>query len=124
MKSPLHPRIQTVFIQVSNVVESLRWYADLFGVSPGPVSHGSLIGDITLAGETGIILDGHAHHRGHPVDRESVRFMIRTQDLAEAHRFAQQHGHNVSEIEDIGSANVFYLEDPDGNRLCVIYFKY
>jgi hypothetical protein len=78
-----------------------------------------LIYGLPLAGETGIILDGHAHAQGSIADRQGVRLMFQAKDLDAAWSHAQQLADNVSIPEDIGSVTVFYLEDPDGNLICV-----
>jgi len=119
----IEPRVDAVFIHVSNVARSARWYADFLGVPIGPLSHEDLIAEVPVTGETKIILDGHAHARGIPIDRQGVRLMFPTADLDAAISHSRALGTNVTDLEDIGSAIVFYLDDPDGNRICVIWRK-
>lgn len=49
--------------------------------------------------------------------------MFSTNDFDAALVFAREHRATGSAPEDIGSAIVFYLEDPDGNMVCVIWRK-
>ncbi len=117
------PKVESVFIHVTDVARARAWYASLLGIPPGAISHHGLIADVPLDGDTNVILDGHAHARGISIDREGVRLMFSTASLDAAHTFAQDHSTTVTQPEDIGSAVVFYLDDPDGNRICVIWRK-
>lgn len=117
------PVVDSVFIHVSDVPRAVRWYTRLLGLPDGTMSHEGLIADVPVNGQTGLILDGHAHARGISLGREGVRIMFPTDDLAAARAFALEHAEDVTEPEDIGSAVVFYLHDPDGNRICIIWRK-
>ena len=45
--------------------------------------------------------------------------MFTTSDIGAARKLASTLSDAVSEVQDIGSSLVFYLEDPDGNLLCI-----
>ena len=76
-----------------------------------------MIYDLPVGGGTGIILDGY--------QKESLprgtgpRVMFTTSDIGAARKLASTLSDAVSEVQDIGSSLVFYLEDPDGNLLCI-----
>jgi catechol 2,3-dioxygenase-like lactoylglutathione lyase family enzyme len=117
------PQLDAVFIHVSNVAASLRWYASLLGIPAGERSHEDLIGDLPVTGPTRIILDGHNHAFGQPPDQSRPRVMFATTDIAAAMGHARAIGADPTPVEDIGSAVVTYVSDPDGNRVCLIQRK-
>jgi catechol-2,3-dioxygenase len=119
----VEPVVDAIFIHVSDMARAVAWYASLLGLPQGKLSHEGLIADVPVRGDTKIILDGHAHANGVPIDRTGPRLMFPTGDLDAALVHARQLSAKVSDPEDIGSAIVFYLEDPDGNLMCIIWRK-
>ena len=71
-----------------------------------------------MSGPTGLTLDGHAHTRG-TFQPAGPLLMLRAADIHAAHTFAGEHAQDVGPVDDIGTVSVFYLADPDGNRLIV-----
>ena len=119
----IEPVVDAVFIHVSDMERAVTWYASLLGIPPGELSHEGLIADLPVRGDAKVILDGHAHASGVTIDRVGPRLMFPATDLEAAHAHASQLSPKVSDPEDIGSAIVFYLEDPDGNLICIIWRK-
>ncbi|GAB3226071.1 hypothetical protein GCM10027447_16010 [Glycomyces halotolerans] len=116
--SPIRNRIGAVFVHVTDMQRAVAWYSRLLGVPEGRVSHGGLIADVPTGGPTGLTLDGHAHAQGR-FQPGGPLLMLASDDIQEAHAFAEEHAAEVSPVEDIGSVSVFHLSDPDGNRLIV-----
>jgi len=117
---PIRNCVGSVFLHVTDMERAIDWYSRLFGVPSGDTSHEGLIYEVPTDGDTGLILDGHAHAGGEwtpPPTRPAC--MLAADDIHAAHQFALKHATDVSEIEDIGSVSVFQLADPDGNRLVV-----
>ena len=119
----INPVVDAVFIHVTDMARAVDWYASLLDIPQGELSHEGLIADVLVRGETKIILDGHAHAHGIAIDRTGARLMFPTDDLDAAQVHARRLSAKVSDPEDIGSAVVFYLEDPDGNLICIIWRK-
>jgi len=115
----VEPRIDAVFVPVTDVARAASWYSGLLGLPEADSTHGGMIRDLPLPGETGLILDAHAHARGEVIDRRVPLLMFCASDFDEVLAFARAQGTSVSEPEDIGSATVRYLDDPDGNRICI-----
>lgn len=96
---------------------AIHWYSRLLGLPVGDISHEGMIYDLPLGDGTGIILDGYpkaVSPRG-----TGPRVMFTTPDIATARELALAMARDVSDVQDIGSSLVFYLEDPDGNMLCI-----
>jgi len=116
----IDPRVDAVFIPVTDMDRAIAWYTSLLGLPRIGTSHGGLICDLPLAADdTRIILDGHVHARGETIHRQVPLVMFQADDLGDVLAFARRHGATVTEPDDIGTVTVLYLDDPDGNRICV-----
>ncbi len=115
----IEPRIDAVFVPVRDMDRAIAWYSELLDLPRSTATHEGLIYDLPLPGETGIKLDGHAHARGQVIDRHVPLVMFSAGDSDDVQAFARAHGTKATEPEDIGSATVLYLNDPDGNRICI-----
>ncbi len=116
MTSPIHNRIGTVFIPVSDMPQAIAWYSRLFGLPVGETTHADRIYNVPMSGETGLILDSHK-----PVINSSqpVCFFW-TDDLRSTLAFLQSRDVEiVSSIEDIGRVSFLAFRDPDQNLLVV-----
>lgn len=117
----IEPVVDTVFIHVSDMPAAVAWYTALLGIEPGTTSHEDRIHQLPLEGHTGILLDAHPGKA--PAAGAGPRLMFATDDLAAALVKAKSISATVTEPEDIGSALVFYVEDPDRNLICIIQRK-
>jgi predicted enzyme related to lactoylglutathione lyase len=117
VSSPIQRRVGQVFIPVSDMASSIRWYAALLGFEPGGASHGGTIFDVPTDGETRISLDANRPN----VDRAGPpRLFFWTDDLAASIAHLHRLGVTVtSDVEDIGSVHFVQFVDPDGNALMV-----
>jgi len=116
MPNPIQNRIGAVFVPVSDLERSARWYSALLGVPVQGASHEGRISDVPMAGDAALILDAHK-----PVERSSQPLcFFWTDDLAGAlARLQELEADVVSEIEDIGRVSTLQFLDPDGNPLMV-----
>jgi catechol 2,3-dioxygenase-like lactoylglutathione lyase family enzyme len=115
----VEPRIQSVFVPVRDMQRAIAWYSALLGLPAVTATHEGLIYDLPLPGETGLKLDGHAHTRGEVVDRAVPLLMFGAEAFDNVLDFARAQGTGATQPEDIGSAHVLYLDDPDGNHICI-----
>ena len=115
------PRLDAVFIHVSDMTRAIDWYSRLLDLPIGETAHEGMIYDLPVEGDTGILLDAYPK----PVAPRGTgpRVMFDTTDLDAAAAHARTLTETVTEPEDIGSAIVFYLEDPDGNLVCIKHPK-
>lgn len=118
VKSPIDNAVDSVFVHVSDLRRAAEWYSMVMGL---PVLEERLNGGnvywLMLQGGTGLILDDNSSN---PPGTPHVRYMYKTSDIEEAHRYAVNKGIEVSSIDrpHLGLA-FFIFTDPDGNALMV-----
>lgn len=117
----IEPVVDAVFIHVTDMPAAIDWYSTLLGIDPGITSHEDRIHELRVEGRTGIMLDAHPGKVS--AAGTGPRLMFATSDLDAARARAASLSPNVSAPEDIGSAVVFYVEDPDQNLICIIARK-
>ncbi len=111
------PKLDAVFVHVTDMSRSLNWYCRLLDLPRPDTSHENMICDLPMSGDTGILLDAYPKPtcpRG-----AGPRIMLNATDLDAALALARTLSSSVTDPEDIGSAVVFYLEDPDANLICI-----
>lgn len=109
--------LDAVFIHVSDMQRAATWYAGLLGLDQAEISHDGMIGDLPLLGTARIILDAYPK----PVSPSGTgpRLMFVARDITVALDHARTLSSTVTDVQDIGSSLVFYLDDPDGNTICI-----
>lgn len=117
----ISPIVDAVFIHVSNMPAAISWYCRLLGLEPGVTSHEDRIHELLIEGHIKVLLDAHPGKAS--AAGTGPRLMFATSDLAAALEHARTLSPTVTGPEDIGSAVVFYLEDPDRNLICIIQRK-
>jgi predicted enzyme related to lactoylglutathione lyase len=117
MQSPIRRHIGQVFIPVTDLERSARWYAEVLSFDPGVASHGGSILDIPVEDGPGLALDGN---RPDFSTDGPPRFFFWTDDMGATVEHLQRLGVRItSPVEDIGSVFFVQFEDPDGNPLMV-----
>ena len=117
MPSPIRRHIGQVFIPVSSLERSARWYADVLSFEPGEFSHEDTILDIPVEDGPRLALDAN---RPQFTADGPPRFFFWTDDMAATIELLQGLDVRItSEVEDIGSVFFVQFEDPDGNPLMV-----
>ncbi|SIT75610.1 VOC family protein [Edaphobacillus lindanitolerans] len=121
ISSPIACKINNVFIHVSNLKQSARWYSDLLGIPFPEEAIESPVYNIPVTSETGLTLDDHTFDPGFELKPSGhVLFNFYVRDIDEAHRFITGKGIPVvREIERFGEFAYFNIQDPDGNVLMV-----
>lgn len=113
----INQQLDGVFIHVSNMSQSIDWYSRLLNLPEQDVSHEGMIYDLPLGGTTQVILD--AFPKAVSPRGTGPRIMLQSTDLLAAREIAETLSDNVTDIQDIGSSIVFYMDDPDGNLICI-----
>lgn len=114
--SAIENRIGSVFVPVSDMQRAIVWYSRLFDLPVAGTSHEGRIYDLPMAGDVGLILDGHK-----PVANSSQPIcFFWTRDIRQTLQFLTENSVEiVQEIADIGSVSTLTFKDPDGNLLMV-----
>ncbi|WP_152391844.1 VOC family protein [Paenibacillus guangzhouensis] len=124
MKSPIMSRVDTIFIHVTNLKESVKWYSTLLGIEfnednpcEGPI-HTFPMGE----NRPGLTLDNHCfdeeEYKFNPSNQPL--FNLSTEDIDEAYEFVKRMGAEfVTEIARYPDLSDFSFKDPDGNILMI-----
>ncbi|MER2059607.1 MAG: VOC family protein [Niallia sp.] len=119
--SPIACKVNNVFIHVTNLEKSAKWYSDLLGLPFNEGNVESPVYNIPLTYETGITLDDHTFDPGFMLKPSNhVLFNFFVQDIDAAYEFVKSKGITiVREIERIGDFAYFNFKDLDGNVLMI-----
>jgi predicted enzyme related to lactoylglutathione lyase len=117
VKSPIENRIGQVFVPVSDMARSARWYSTLLGIEESNLSHEGMICDIPMQGDPRLSLDGHPR----PLTNSSQPlFYFWCQDIHAAIEYLANLGvDTVGTVTDAGSVSFLIFRDPDQNLLMV-----
>ncbi|MCR8849331.1 VOC family protein [Rossellomorea sp. SC111] len=121
MKSPILNQMNTVFIHVSNLKESVRWYSELLGQAYDLGQVEDPVYNLAINHFTGLTLDAgpegmtkEAGQSPHPL------FNFHTDNIEEAYSFVEQLNYEiVSDITRFDDFSFFVIQDPDGNRVMI-----
>ncbi|MGG4168939.1 VOC family protein [Rossellomorea vietnamensis] len=121
MKSPISNQINTVFIHVSNLKESVRWYSELLGQAYDLEQVEDPVYNLAINHFTGLTLDAgpegmkkEAGQSPHPL------FNFHTENIEEAHSYVEKLNYEiVSDIKRFDDFSFFVIQDPDGNRVMI-----
>ncbi|UTE78361.1 VOC family protein [Rossellomorea sp. KS-H15a] len=121
MKSPILNQINTVFVHVSNLKDSVRWYSELLGQEYDVDQVEDPVYNLTINHFTGLTLDAgpdgvmkEAGRSKHPL------FNFHTENIEEAYSYVEQLNYEiVSDITRFDDFSFFVIQDPDGNRIMI-----
>lgn len=121
MKSPILNQINTVFVHVSNLKESVRWYSELLGQPYDLEQVEGPVYNLPINHFTGLTLDaGPEDVRKEPRNNEYPLFNFHTENIEEAFAYAEQMEYEVvSGITRFDDFSFFVIQDPDGNRVMI-----
>ncbi len=115
-------RVDTIFIHVTDLKRSVRWYGELLGIE---VKQEKLSGPIyTLSmgeGRPGITLDNHCFDEEYNFSPSNQPlFNFSTIDIQQAFQHVKEMGGEImTEIISYPDLEEFSFKDPDGNILMV-----
>ncbi|WHY69577.1 VOC family protein [Neobacillus sp. SuZ13] len=119
--SPIACKVNNVFIHVSNLKESAKWYSNLLGIPFNKSNVKSPVYNIPVTSETGLTLDDHTFNPSFKLEpSKHVLFNFYVKDIDEAYKFVKNKGITiVKEVERIGDFAYFNFQDLDGNVLMI-----
>lgn len=120
-KYPILNQMNGVFVHVSNLRNSVKWYADLLGLEIDLSLVKSPVFNMPISGTTSLTLDDHTfdpdfvHHAN-----ASPLFNFYAPNIDEAYQYFQDKGIQiVRETEWVGDTAWFNVQDPDGNVIMI-----
>ncbi|XXM73140.1 VOC family protein [Lysinibacillus sphaericus] len=121
MKSPIVNQINTVFVHVSNLKESVRWYSELLGQEYDLNVVEDPVHNMEINHFTGLTLDaGPAGMRKQLNPLGEPLFNFHTEDIDEAFTFVKEMGVQVAGgIVRFDDFSFFTVKDPDGNVVMI-----
>ena len=122
MRKPINNRIDTVFIHVSDLEHSIKWYSQLLGLEVSEGSHEGPIYTLDMgAGRPGITLDNHCLDEDFVwIPSNQPLFNFSCTDIQEAYdHVLKMKAELVTDIITFPDLSEFSFKDPDGNILMV-----
>lgn len=118
---PIYNQMNGVFIHVTNLNVSAKWYCDLLGIEVDLEKVKSPVFNVPVTGTTSLTLDDHSFDPTfqHYISPNPI-FNFYTTNIEEAYRYVLEKGIKiVREIERVGNTAWFNIKDPDGNVVMV-----
>ncbi|MBS4198129.1 VOC family protein [Bacillus sp. FJAT-49732] len=122
MKPIIYNRVDTIFIHVSNLKESVRWYSKLFGLEFKESDYKGPIHTIDMGpGRPGLTLDNHCFDEEYKfMPSNQPLFNLSTDDINIAYKLVKDMGAEiVTEIETFPNLADFTFKDPNGNIIMI-----
>ncbi|WP_243459289.1 VOC family protein [Metabacillus bambusae] len=122
MFKPIENRIDTIFIHVSDLERSIKWYSDLLGLEVREGKHTGPVYTLNMGdGRPGITLDNHCFEEDYKfIPSNQPLFNLSASDINEAFKHVTEMGAEItSEIITHPDLAEFSFKDPDGNIIMV-----
>lgn len=121
MKSPIASQINTIFVHVSDLRRSVKWYSDLLGKSFNEMEVTNPVYNIEVDHHTGLTLDAGPEEQTKKHDPSSQPlFNFHTDDINLAYEYVRDLGYVIdSEIVGFDDFSFFTVHDPDQNVIMI-----
>lgn len=118
---PIKNQMNGVFIHVSNLAASAKWYCDLIGADFDKSNAVSPVFNIPVNGTTSLTLDDHSFDPGFAFQpSKGPVFNFYAPEIDAAYEYAKEKGIEIArEIEWAGDTAWFNIKDPDGNIIMI-----
>ncbi len=121
MKSPISNQINTVFVHVRHLKESVKWYSELLHQSADLAEVSDPVYNMTMNHMTGLTLDAgppgvmkEVTPANHPL------FNLHTDNIDESYEYVKELGmHIESDLTRFDDFSFFNISDPDGNIIMI-----
>jgi len=121
MNGPITNKINTIFVHVSDLETSVKWYSNLLGQDYDSTSIERPVYNIRIADHTGLTLDAGAEGvTKEPSTNENPLFNFHTEEIDESYAYIKELGYTIkSEIVHFNDFSFFTIIDPDGNVIMI-----
>ncbi|MDP5275445.1 VOC family protein [Chengkuizengella axinellae] len=121
MKSPIHNQMSTVFIHVTDLVRSVKWYCQLLDQEFNEEQISLPVYNLNIEGVTGLTLDAgpedelkEIHPSMYPL------FNLHTNDIQESYLFVKKLNYSIqSDIVYFDDFSCFNIADPDSHVIMI-----
>ncbi|OZU87150.1 glyoxalase/bleomycin resistance/dioxygenase family protein [Virgibacillus indicus] len=121
MNSPIQNKINTIFVHVSDLPRSVKWYSELLGQDYDLDEVKKPVYNLKIDHHTGLTLDagpiGVEKKNGassHPL------FNFHTEDISLAYNYVEKLGYKIEEeITAFDDFSFFIINDPDHNIIMI-----
>lgn len=121
MSSPITNKINTIFVHVSDLEQSVKWYSQLLGQDYDSDRIERPVYNIKVADHTGLTLDaGPDRITKGPSTNEHPLFNFHTENIDDSYTYVKDLGYKVkSEIIRFDDFSFFTILDPDKNVIMI-----
>ena len=121
MDSPIKNKINTIFIHVTDLEESVKWYGQLLGQEVDLANVSRPVYNFIMDQYTGLTLDaGPPGKTKEIVPASHPLFNFHTDDISRAYEFIHELGYQIeSAIVEFDDFAFFNISDPDGNIIMI-----
>ena len=121
MSSPVFNKMNTVFIHVSHLKTSVKWYSELLSQEYKMSEVKDPVYNLKIDGETGLTLDaGPEGTEKQIVASPHPIFKFHTEDIKEAYEFVKGMDYTIeSPITSFDDFSFFTIKDPDGHVVMI-----
>ncbi|WP_026572059.1 MULTISPECIES: VOC family protein [Sediminibacillus] len=121
MNSCIKNRINTIFVHVSDLEESVKWYSKLLNQEVELSNVSKPVHNLPMAQYTGLTLDaGPAGETKQITPSPYPLFNFHTDELEQSYQFLQTSGYKIeSDIVEYEDFAFFTISDPDGNIIMI-----
>lgn len=121
MSSPVKNKINTIFVHVSDLEKSVKWYAELLGQEYDLTAVERPVYNIKIAEYTGLTLDAGPEGI---IKKQSPStypiFNFHTENIDDSYAYVKELGYDVeSEITQFDDFSFFTICDPDRNVIMI-----
>ncbi|WP_026679394.1 VOC family protein [Fictibacillus gelatini] len=118
---PVQNQMNGVFVHVTNLKVSAKWYSDLLGLDIDVDHVESPVYNVPLVGTTSLTLDDHTFDlEFQHVTSPGPIFNLYAPTIEEAYHYIEEKGIEiVRDIERVGDTAWFNIKDPDGNVVMI-----
>jgi predicted enzyme related to lactoylglutathione lyase len=121
MISPVANKINTIFVHVSELERSVKWYSQLLGQDYDSTTIERPVYNIKIADHTGLTLDaGPEGVTKKQIPSEYPLFNFHTDNIKQSYSYVKELGCKVeSEIINFDDFSFFTISDPDRNLIMI-----
>ncbi|WP_164667308.1 VOC family protein [Virgibacillus doumboii] len=121
MNSPIKNKINTIFVHVSDLEQSVKWYSQLLGQEYDLSKVARPVYNMQINHHTGLTLDAGPEGNVKQQNNSSYPlFNFHTDDINESYQYVSELGYAIeADIVEFDDFAFFTVHDPDGNIIMI-----